>query len=451
MKDIALLPKTAIKEKQKNKQTATEWLWLREVSLGGWMLMGLTLLLTASAFKSLRIPVGGLMLHLYMIPLIPLFILYAIPRFELFPKRILYSIGAFVFLFFLSVTVSDSSDTRLAMSEIFKVGSNVVTIFTCALMVRTKFDYRIAVIGFCIAAAILSLQNILAPGTTFGSEESVDTIGETIANKNAFSLYVLPLLLLGSYLVLDRTVAKILRIILLCTLFVTTIAIFASGNRSGWIGVLFIGCVILARGRSIKSVLLICVLAMGTYYALTKYVGTEIIERKIDQTSLDNESDETRYELIPTAFQVALDNPLFGVSPQDLPLELGRRLPDEAVLANETLLLDPHNVIAFILAGSGFPCFFAFLFLGWTLWERPKQWNVLSQISDAKDSHTLLRAMMFLWLLRGMFTREILYSPGFSIGLGLCIGFCISQGLWIPKAVDLYRLKLLMQKLRPLK
>jgi hypothetical protein len=448
MKEIALLPKSVTKGKPQNKQPKAEWLWLRDVSWGGWMLMGLTLLLTASAFKSLRISIGGLMLHLYILPLIPLFILYAIPRFELFPKKILYSMGAFVFLFFLSITVSESPDTRFALSEIFKVGSNVVTIFTCALMVRTKFDYRVAIVGFCITAAILSLQNVLAPGTTFDSAEAVDAIQETIANKNAFSLYVLPPLLLGGFMVLDHTVPKILRVILFLCLFITTIAIFASGNRSGWIGVFFIGGVILARGRSVKSVLLICVLIAGTYYALTKYVGTETVERRIDQTSLDNESDETRYELIPIAFQIALDNPIFGTSPQDLPYELGRRLPDEAVLVNETLLLDPHNVAAFILAGSGFPCFFALLFLGWALWQRPKQWNVLGQTSDAKDSHALLRTMVFLWLLRGMFTREILYNPAFNMGLGLCIGLCISQGLWIPKAVQLYRLKSALQRVR---
>ena len=449
VKENALFLKAGTKETKKSEQSTTEWLWLREVSFGGWMLMGLTFLLTTSAYKSLRIPVGGLLLHLYMIPLIPLFILYAIPRFELFPKKILYSLGTFVFLFFLSITVSDSPDTKFALSEIFKVGAGVVTMLTCALMVKTKVDFRVAIVSLCIMATILSLQNILTPGSTFDSE-GVDGF-EAIANKNAFSLYVLPSFLFGMSLILDKATPKILRVIIFVCTMITAIAIFASGNRSGWVCILFIGCVLLARGRNIKSVLLICLLAIGTYYTLTRYIGTELVERKFDQTIAENESDETRFELIPTAIQIAFDNPLFGVSPQDLPYELGRRLPNEATLVGEALLLDPHNVIAFILAGSGFPCFFALLLLGWILWQRPKQWKVLSQVTDAKDSHALLRTMVLLWLLRGMFTREILYSPNFSMGLGLCMGFCISQGLWIPKAVNLYRLNLLMQKLRPLK
>lgn len=447
MKDIILIQNVNTKKEKKIKQLVTEWSWLREVSFGGWMLMVLALLLTTSAYKSLRIPVGGLLLHLYLIPLIPLFILYAIPRFEIFPKKILYALSAFVLLFFLSINLSDSLDTNFAFNEIFKVGASVVTIFTCSLMVKTKWDFRVGIVALCIGGTILSLQNILTPGSMFSSE-GVDGV-EAIANKNAFSLYVLPPLLFAVWLIMDKTAPKILRSLFFVSAMIITIAIFSSGNRSGWIGVLFIGGVMLARGRNIKTVLLICILAAGTYYALTRYIGTELVERKFDQTSFTNESDETRYELIPTAFEIVLDNPLFGVSPQDLPYEFGRRLPNEAVLIDDSLVLDPHNVVAFILAGSGSICFSALLLLGWTLWQRPKPWNILSQVSDAKESHTLLRIMIILWLLRGMFTREVLYSPNFSIALGLCVGFCISQGLWIPKAINLYRFKLFMEKVRP--
>ena len=48
----------------------------------------------------------------------------------------------------------------------------------------------------------------------------------------------------------------------------------------------------------------------------------------------------------------------------------------------------------------------------------------------------LLRMMVILWMIRGMFTSAILYNPGFSMGLGLAIGFCAcwrrspSRGRW---------------------
>ena len=50
--------------------------------------------------------------------------------------------------------------------------------------------------------------------------------------------------------------------------------------------------------------------------------------------------------------------------------------------------------------------------------------------------------------MRGMFTREILYSPTFNMAIGLTIGYCISQGLWTPKAIRFYQIKLVLQKLR---
>lgn len=40
-------------------------------------------------------------------------------------------------------------------------------------------------------------------------------------------------------------------------------------------------------------------------------------------------------------------------------------------------------------------------------------------------SRKLLRMMLVLWVVRGMFTHEILYNPGFCIGLGLICGLCI--------------------------
>ena len=43
------------------------------------------------------------------------------------------------------------------------------------------------------------------------------------------------------------------------------------------------------------------------------------------------------------------------------------------------------------------------------------------------DARNLLRMMMLLWSLRGLFTREILYNPGFCIAIGLAIGLCIVE------------------------
>ena len=40
------------------------------------------------------------------------------------------------------------------------------------------------------------------------------------------------------------------------------------------------------------------------------------------------------------------------------------------------------------------------------------------------QAQRLLRMMVLLWVIRGMFTSAILYNPGFSMGLGLAVGYC---------------------------
>lgn len=450
MKEVSLTLKGNSKTKKSINLVTGELAWLSEVSFSGWVLFGLSLLLVPSIFKSLRINVAGLQMHLYLLPLIPLFLLIAVPRIGLFPKKILSALLVFLILFFLSVVLSEAQDTNAAFSEIFKIGASVITIVTCSLMIKNKFDFRIAVLGICIAAAIISLHNILTQGSSFGGSPLNES--EVIANKNGFSMYVLPSVLLGGFWVIKHDTSKLLRLVLSIIVMIIVVAVFASGNRSGWFSVLFIGVLLLGRGRNVRSIILLCLIALGSYYGLTRFVGTETFEQRIEQSTQKPDSDETRVEIIPTAFEIALENPIFGISPQHVSYELGRKLPNDAVLMDNDLVLDPHNVVAFIMASSGFPCLLALIFLGWTTWQRPRHWKgVLSNFDEAKDSHLILRVMLLLWIIRGMFTREILYSPSFSIALGLSIGFCISQGLWIPKAINLYNLKLAIRKLSPAK
>jgi len=42
----------------------------------------------------------------------------------------------------------------------------------------------------------------------------------------------------------------------------------------------------------------------------------------------------------------------------------------------------------------------------------------------------LTRIFVLLWLMRGMFSREILYSPNFAIALGVILALGREVGLW---------------------
>ncbi|HEX3728112.1 MAG TPA: hypothetical protein VHV08_17795, partial [Pirellulales bacterium] len=109
--------------------------------------------------------------------------------------------------------------------------------------------------------------------------------------------------------------------------------------------------------------------------------------------------------------------------PQLLQFEIGRRTS----IIHHHGLVDSHNVFAHIWAGSGMICFAALMGVGWTLltW-RPRDGSKIGGNDDPlRDARKLLRMMIVLWVVRGFFTREILYNPAFNIALGLTIGFCL--------------------------
>ena len=68
------------------------------------------------------------------------------------------------------------------------------------------------------------------------------------------------------------------------------------------------------------------------------------------------------------------------------------------------------------------------LYLAWALFFwRPRTARWPEANADFYDARTFLRMMLILWAVRGMFSQEILYNPGFCMGLGLAIGLCMVE------------------------
>ena len=80
----------------------------------------------------------------------------------------------------------------------------VATVVIAAIVVRSSSDFRIAVLGLAVASTLLSIRGLVS-GT--GDVTGINPL-EEVANKNAFSLYVLPAVLLASYLFLDRSTSR---------------------------------------------------------------------------------------------------------------------------------------------------------------------------------------------------------------------------------------------------
>lgn len=126
-----------------------------------------------------------------------------------------------------------------------------------------------------------------------------------------------------------------------------------------------------------------------------------------------------------TSLKLAMENPISGKTPQQLPYEIGRRL---AAQYQEGGAIDTHNVFAHLLGGTGFVCFASlFAIAGMLMFWKPKLPPGMQLGAGFYDARNLLRMMLLLWALRGLFTREILYNPGFCMGIGLAIGLCIVE------------------------
>lgn len=366
------------------------------------------MLLLGSGFEDARIELGGLLVHPYLALIAVLLPFVTLPKLARVPPLIITWMGAFLMLY-LALALRDPS----GVGECLKISAAFATFLTAAFLTKNRADLRAASTVLCLVAAVFAVRGMThVENEIVGATEMLD-----IGGKNAYSLLALPGLLLGGAVALDRKTGPWLRV--LNTLGVICIAagLFATGNRSGWLGVLVSAFLLLARGRSLRAGIALGVLAIAVYWLLNELSSTAAFERRWNMTFEGYGSDETRWDLFVTALQIGLENPVLGASPEGVYSELPRRLDLPFGM------IDTHNVFGFIVGGFGLITTTAFLALGYSLWRRQRP---VSQDS----AHILLRHLLILWVVRGSFSREVLYAPAFFIALGVAFGLCLQEGVW---------------------
>jgi O-antigen ligase len=234
--------------------------------------------------------------------------------------------------------------------------------------------------------------------------------------------------------VLNFSAKKWVKAVLLLTSLASIITIFSSGNRSGYVGVLLV-LLMLMIGRKFFGVVLAFSIAIVVFAALSftqsDHIAQERIERTFDEKMT---TDVKRIDLLLYSIQIGLENPIIGVSPVGLRYELALRLGAHRAIA------DPHNVFASVIGGSGLICFSALVYIGWALCTPRKAKNVPDdEVPNFYLARRLSRMLVVLWVVRGMFTREILYNPSFCLAIGMCIGLCLESGGYLRKAKTLAR------------
>lgn len=370
------------------------------------------LLLAGSGFAAARIEVGSLLVHPFLVPL-ALLIPSALSRWNRLPSYVLGAMSTFLVVY----AVAALRD-RGGLSETVKLATWCVTIVVCAVTPRRREGHRRALLGLVVAATLLSLHGLT--GLDDAGPEGINPM-EEVANKNSFSLYVLPAMLLGAHLGLDPSTSKRMRITLAVCLLIMVVAIFSTGNRSGYLGVVLIGFMLLVRrGNIVRSVALLSLVSVGGYVFMTQFGDTRVLERRLAQTRDGYESDDLREGLFRESMKIGMESPLVGIGTYELQTELARRL------RTRSPRIDPHNTIGLLFGGGGLLLLLTFGYFLYALFRLARQLAA----EERPGAHpvtpaALLRMMLVLFLIRGFFSREILYSPAFAAGIGLCIASCL--------------------------
>ncbi len=390
---------------------------LSKMTTQGFVGFGLGLSIAASAFPQLRIPMFGFQLHLCVaLAFLSLPILLVKPL-ERFPKRLTLSAAIFLVIVIAACAASPKAMARTVLKSVcfFLM---VLAGYHC---VRKREDLLMTILGVGFSSII-----ICARGFAY---ESVATHGvnpfEGVANKNAFSLYVLPALLLMTAQILNERKHKFLRVLLIVLSLFTVYTIFSSANRSGWLGVgviLLFG--LLSTGLSFRRVVMIGVLALGSasiIYGSSR--PRNVIETRMNDAYDRDESDQLRRKLILASLQVLIRNPILGASPD----RLHRELPKYLNVRGHGLKVNTHNLFAFLFGAFGLTGGIAYLVLGYNYLGRLRTRR--HRLAGIGDSWVLGFSLLILYVIRSMFTHEIMYNPSFGFCFGLVLALTTRQ--WI--------------------
>lgn len=386
------------------------------VSRHGKALFVCVLLLGASAFPNVRPKIAGLLVHPVTMATLVLVVVGAAGLRRL-PRSVALALLTFVATFAVSSLAGPAGGLNFAV----KVAASAVAVVVGATFVRTRADVRVVIIAFALAVATIAVRGLFTRG---GSAVAGINPLLGVANKNGFSLFALPALLLASFTVIRADTPNLSRWILVVSSVFIVFAVFSTANRSGWIGVILIALLLSVRAvRRLRTLLLLITVAGLAAGAVMFYGNRLILEDRLAKTNVV--TSRLRVRLAVSALEVGAKYPLLGASPQNLPEEMAR------LSGVRSLVLDSHNVTGLIVGGTGALGTLSFLGLAWVLWRRPRGFRRYAT-AEQREAHYLLRAMMLLWIVRGQFTAEILYSPSFSLALGVCLGGCILCGVWSP-------------------
>jgi O-antigen ligase len=205
---------------------------------------------------------------------------------------------------------------------------------------------------------------------------------------------------------------------------VITLTILSTPNRSGYVGLIAVVLLILARGRRFRDIVGLVLVGSVLYWGFLTFGDTSALDYELRGPE-DKQSDASaRIRYIEASFDVAFEYPMTGVGAQHVGEHVGERVPWKIKRTGE---LDPHNLMGQVAASGGFPLLAAFIAWLVAMWRRPGEYRTLAPVSsDERLARGLLHIMVLLFLIRGMFSGAVLTTPAFPAALGIALGFCVA-------------------------
>lgn len=354
-------------------------------------------LFAASGWEQLRVPVGGLALHPYLLVLGPIFVFRVLPRLGVGSLVALAPLLGFVFWYTLASLTSGG-----AISEFVKLAASLAVFVTAQSNIKKTDDLAWVILGLVVGMGILGLRGL--------SGGSAGLVGinpmEGVANKNAYGAYAAPALAAAGLVLLGKVrVPRWQWWVVAGSSLAIIGAIFSTASRGSWAVAIVVGLFWLGQDRSPRAVMFLGTLGVGTFLVLSYVTTTDVIEHRLQQTADGTRSDEAREGLVEEAFSIALEHPIMGVGVQPMYRELARRVRARGPAINA------HNVYAHIAASSGLLALFLFL------WGMARLAGFRKKSPREVKRFSLLAVSIIMF--EGLFTHEVLYVPSMWLLLGI--------------------------------
>ena len=326
---------------------------------------------------------------------------------------------------FLTLFTADCLQGGISLVEPAKMLITVATIWSFSVLLRDRFEVTLASLGAAMAMAVVSLPTILYPRsdlTGYGG-----SLSGGFGNKNTFSLYALPMILLSVHFALDKRCNWKLRWAFGICAGLAGIGILSGGNRSGYLGLAVIIALVVLRRRKPREVAAVTIGAGLVFFLLSTFGSSKAFWFRLSDPATSHASDAVRVDILGQAMSIGWHNPLIGVGPPNVSKAISTSV-GYSVQVNLTGGLDAHNLYAYLFAGGGFPLIISMGILLVMLMTWPPLWRWTGPPSAAaKSAMALMQSMVILFAVRAWFSEDAWTTPGFPIAIGIVLAMITAE------------------------